>query len=226
MKRSILATLAVASLATMSLTGATAANAISPAAATVAVAAPDGAAQSADVSQLRQEFNDYIAGLDSFPGSVLIDLTYMTRTDATDSRDIPTPVVPIQPRPVEYRLVRQPIAGPVHEFAVSQASHSACSETSAPWQPASLPTGAPAASRHRRPHQEDQAAALRPSLIGRHVSGRSSVVRARAPSGTAQRWIDNSRRRLVTETANRLADELLSQGTLGWLRTALSEGKK
>lgn len=64
MKRPILATLAVASLATMSLTGATAANAISPAAATVAVAAPNGAAQSADVSQLRQEFNDYIAGLD------------------------------------------------------------------------------------------------------------------------------------------------------------------
>ncbi|MFE7329298.1 hypothetical protein ACFU8W_30805 [Streptomyces sp. NPDC057565] len=64
MKRPILATLAVASLATMSLTGATAANAISPAADTVAVAAPNAAAQSADISQLRQEFNDYIAGLD------------------------------------------------------------------------------------------------------------------------------------------------------------------
>ncbi|MFE7108281.1 hypothetical protein ACFU98_23495 [Streptomyces sp. NPDC057575] len=69
MKRPILATLAVASLATMSLTGATAANAISPAAATVAVAAPNGAAQSADVSQLRQEFNDYIAGLDLDAGT-------------------------------------------------------------------------------------------------------------------------------------------------------------
>ncbi|GAA3484946.1 hypothetical protein [Streptomyces yanii] len=64
MKRPILATLAVASLATMSLTGATAANAISPAADTVAVAAPNAAAQSADISQLRQEFNEYIAGLD------------------------------------------------------------------------------------------------------------------------------------------------------------------
>lgn len=42
----------------------------------------------------------------------------------------------------------------------------------------------------------------------------------------AQRWIDNSRGRLVTETANRLADELLSQGTIDWLRTALGEGKK
>ncbi|MGY3681629.1 hypothetical protein ACVWXU_005252 [Streptomyces sp. TE33382] len=39
----------------------------------------------------------------------------------------------------------------------------------------------------------------------------------------AQRWIDNSRGRLVTETANRLADELLSQGTIDWLRTALGE---
>ncbi|MFI9602008.1 hypothetical protein ACIHCX_19530 [Streptomyces sp. NPDC052043] len=64
MKRSILATLAVASLATMSLTGATAANAFSPAAATVAMTAPHAAAQSADISQLRQQFNDYIAGLD------------------------------------------------------------------------------------------------------------------------------------------------------------------
>lgn len=41
----------------------------------------------------------------------------------------------------------------------------------------------------------------------------------------AQRWIDNSRGRLVTETANRLADELLAQGRLDWLRTALGEGK-
>ncbi|MET7617128.1 HD domain-containing protein [Streptomyces sp. NPDC005408] len=39
----------------------------------------------------------------------------------------------------------------------------------------------------------------------------------------AQRWIDNSRGRLVTETAHRLADELLSQGSLDWLRTALGE---
>ncbi|MFI9626301.1 hypothetical protein [Streptomyces sp. NPDC052042] len=64
MKRPILATLAVASLVTMSLSGATAATANSPDAATVAATAPNGAAQSADVSQLRQEFNDYIAGLD------------------------------------------------------------------------------------------------------------------------------------------------------------------
>lgn len=42
----------------------------------------------------------------------------------------------------------------------------------------------------------------------------------------AQRWIDNSRGRLVTETANRLPDELLSQGALDWLRTALGEGKQ
>ncbi|MFC0843316.1 MULTISPECIES: HD domain-containing protein [Streptomyces] len=39
----------------------------------------------------------------------------------------------------------------------------------------------------------------------------------------AQRWIDNSRARLVTDTANRLADELLSQNSLDWLRTALGE---
>jgi putative hydrolase of HD superfamily len=42
----------------------------------------------------------------------------------------------------------------------------------------------------------------------------------------AQRWIDNSRGRLITGTANRLADELLSQGTIDWLRTALGEGKE
>ncbi|WP_335933776.1 HD domain-containing protein [Streptomyces sp. PTD5-9] len=41
--------------------------------------------------------------------------------------------------------------------------------------------------------------------------------------GNAQRWIDNSRGRLVTETANRLADELLSQGAIDWLRSALGE---
>lgn len=41
----------------------------------------------------------------------------------------------------------------------------------------------------------------------------------------AQRWIDNSRARLVTETGRRLADELLRQGPLDWLRTALGETK-
>ncbi|MFI1399373.1 HD family hydrolase [Streptomyces sp. NPDC020681] len=41
----------------------------------------------------------------------------------------------------------------------------------------------------------------------------------------AQRWIDNSRGRLVTETGQRLADELLSQGSLDWLRAALDEKK-
>ncbi|MFC8596247.1 HD family hydrolase [Streptomyces atroolivaceus] len=39
----------------------------------------------------------------------------------------------------------------------------------------------------------------------------------------AQRWIDNSKGRLVTETGKRLADELLGQGALDWLRTALGE---
>lgn len=41
----------------------------------------------------------------------------------------------------------------------------------------------------------------------------------------AQRWIDNSRGRLVTATANRLADELLAQGSLDWLRAAPGEDK-
>lgn len=41
----------------------------------------------------------------------------------------------------------------------------------------------------------------------------------------AQRWIDNSHARLVTETGRRLADELFGQGSLGWLRTALGETK-
>ncbi|WFB08774.1 HD domain-containing protein [Streptomyces sp. LX-29] len=39
----------------------------------------------------------------------------------------------------------------------------------------------------------------------------------------AQRWIDNSRARLITETANRLADELLNTGTLDWLYAAMGE---
>ncbi|WP_327383318.1 HD domain-containing protein [Streptomyces sp. NBC_01207] len=39
----------------------------------------------------------------------------------------------------------------------------------------------------------------------------------------AQRWIDNSRARLTTETGQRLADELLSQDPLDWLRTVLGE---
>ncbi|MEU7007898.1 HD domain-containing protein [Streptomyces sp. NPDC046332] len=39
----------------------------------------------------------------------------------------------------------------------------------------------------------------------------------------AQRWIDNSRARLTTETGRRLAEELLSQGSLDWLRSALGE---
>lgn len=41
---------------------------------------------------------------------------------------------------------------------------------------------------------------------------------------SAQRWIDNSRARLTTETAQRLADELLAQGPLDWLRSAMGEG--
>lgn len=40
---------------------------------------------------------------------------------------------------------------------------------------------------------------------------------------SAQRWIDNSRGRLTTETAKRLADELLSMGPLDWLRAAMGE---
>ncbi|MFD5509096.1 HD family hydrolase [Streptomyces sp. NPDC127051] len=40
---------------------------------------------------------------------------------------------------------------------------------------------------------------------------------------SAQRWIDNSRARLTTETGQRLAGELLGQGPLDWLRTALGE---
>ncbi|MEU9103227.1 HD domain-containing protein [Streptomyces xanthophaeus] len=39
----------------------------------------------------------------------------------------------------------------------------------------------------------------------------------------AQRWIDNSRARLTTDTGKRLAEELLGQGTLDWLRAAIGE---
>lgn len=39
----------------------------------------------------------------------------------------------------------------------------------------------------------------------------------------AQRWIDNSRGRLITKTANELADQLLDMGPLDWLRTVLGE---
>jgi putative hydrolase of HD superfamily len=40
---------------------------------------------------------------------------------------------------------------------------------------------------------------------------------------SAQRWIDNSRGRLTTQTAKALADELLSMEPLNWLRTAMGE---
>ncbi|WP_431043901.1 HD domain-containing protein [Streptomyces sp. P1-3] len=39
----------------------------------------------------------------------------------------------------------------------------------------------------------------------------------------AQRWIDSSRGRLVTDTARRLADGLLGQSSLDWLRAAMGE---
>ncbi|WP_308313615.1 HD domain-containing protein [Streptomyces sp. G1] len=39
----------------------------------------------------------------------------------------------------------------------------------------------------------------------------------------AQRWIDNSRGRLVTKTANALADQLLATHPLDWLRSTLGE---
>jgi putative hydrolase of HD superfamily len=39
----------------------------------------------------------------------------------------------------------------------------------------------------------------------------------------AQRWIDNSRGRLTTKTANELADQLLGMDPLSWLRAVLGE---
>ncbi|HET9382286.1 MAG TPA: HD domain-containing protein [Streptomyces sp.] len=42
----------------------------------------------------------------------------------------------------------------------------------------------------------------------------------------AQRWIDNSRARIVTESGQRLADQLLAQTSLDWLRTALGESDR
>jgi putative hydrolases of HD superfamily len=39
----------------------------------------------------------------------------------------------------------------------------------------------------------------------------------------AQRWIDNSRARIVTESGARLADELLAHGPLDWLHAAMRE---
>ncbi|MER6111257.1 HD domain-containing protein [Streptomyces hirsutus] len=40
---------------------------------------------------------------------------------------------------------------------------------------------------------------------------------------TAQRWIDNSRRRLTTKSAQDLSDTMLATGSLDWLRAALGE---
>ncbi|MEU0991422.1 HD domain-containing protein [Streptomyces sp. NPDC005953] len=40
---------------------------------------------------------------------------------------------------------------------------------------------------------------------------------------SAQRWIDNSRARLVTATGKLLADELLSQAPLDWLHVAMGK---
>ncbi|MFI6875813.1 HD family hydrolase [Streptomyces sp. NPDC050400] len=42
----------------------------------------------------------------------------------------------------------------------------------------------------------------------------------------AQRWIDNSRGRLTTKTANALADAVLETDSLDWLRTALGEKER
>lgn len=39
----------------------------------------------------------------------------------------------------------------------------------------------------------------------------------------AQRWIDNSRARLISKSANELADAVLATGSLDWLRAALGE---
>ncbi|MFJ8598289.1 HD family hydrolase [Streptomyces shenzhenensis] len=41
----------------------------------------------------------------------------------------------------------------------------------------------------------------------------------------AQRWIDNSRSRIVTESGRALADTVLETGSLDWLRAALGENK-
>ncbi|MET7439538.1 HD domain-containing protein [Streptomyces sp. NPDC004082] len=40
---------------------------------------------------------------------------------------------------------------------------------------------------------------------------------------SAQRWIDNSRGRIVTETGQRLAEQLLAQAPLDWLHAAMGE---
>lgn len=39
----------------------------------------------------------------------------------------------------------------------------------------------------------------------------------------AQRWVDNSRARIVTESGRLLADQLLAQAPLDWLRAAMGE---
>ncbi|MEU6605083.1 HD domain-containing protein [Streptomyces shenzhenensis] len=41
----------------------------------------------------------------------------------------------------------------------------------------------------------------------------------------AQRWIDNSRGRIVTKSGRALADTVLETGSLDWLRAALGENK-
>ncbi|MFJ2905653.1 HD family hydrolase [Streptomyces sp. NPDC091279] len=39
----------------------------------------------------------------------------------------------------------------------------------------------------------------------------------------AQRWVDNSRARIVTDSGRQLADQLIAQAPLDWLRTAMGE---
>jgi putative hydrolase of HD superfamily len=40
---------------------------------------------------------------------------------------------------------------------------------------------------------------------------------------SAQRWVDNSRARIVTKSGQLLADQLLAQAPLDWLRAAMGE---
>ncbi len=91
------------------------------------------------------------------------------------------------------------------------------------WRASSSPRASPNTPGVRRSSHRSPRSWRRRSGAGRLPRGVARHPGDPHGSAGAQRWIDNSRARLTTETGQRLAEELLGQGPLDWLRAALGE---